>query len=180
MGYLTNFNKDSYHQKDLVKNHYCMRSPGNRVLRCLWRHGIRKFCRIPQILWRHRQLWTRFPDDRLIVSRCGYRRFFVIFWALSDGYLDENWSSNGSIYGYGDFIRRSAYWNTFNRRLWKISRKIFKTSTEINVHYGKTFRKKIGSAYWPDCSIKNVLGWVTCVQVSLYWCMSGQQQNLKK
>jgi len=67
------------------------RSPRIRVQSCSWSHRIRKFCRIPQILWRQRQLW--FPGDRLIVPRCCFWLFFVIFWALSDGYLDENWSS---------------------------------------------------------------------------------------
>jgi len=60
------------------------RSPGNRLQSCLWRHKIHKFCRFPRILWRHKQLWTRLPGDRLIVSRCNLRLFFVIFWALSD------------------------------------------------------------------------------------------------
>ena len=36
-----------------------------------------------RILWRHRQLWTRFPGDR-IIFRCYFWLFFVIFWALSD------------------------------------------------------------------------------------------------
>jgi len=31
-----------------------------RVQSCLWRNRIRKVCRIPRILWHHRQLWTRF------------------------------------------------------------------------------------------------------------------------
>jgi len=46
-----------------------------------------------QILWRLRQLWTRFPSDRLIVSRCCLRLIFVDWLALSNGYLDKNWSS---------------------------------------------------------------------------------------
>jgi len=65
-------------------------SPGNQVQSCLWRHRIRKFCRILRILWRHGQLWTRFPGDPLIVSRCCLGLFFVSFFALSDGYLDKN------------------------------------------------------------------------------------------
>jgi len=59
---------------------------------CLWRHRVLKFRWFPWIIWRHRQLWNRFPGDRLIVSWCCFRLFFVIFWALYDGYLDKKWS----------------------------------------------------------------------------------------
>ena len=65
-------------------------SPGNRAQSCLWRHRIRKFCRISRVLWRHRQ--TGFPVDRLVVSRRCLWLFFVSFSALPDG-LDKNWSS---------------------------------------------------------------------------------------
>jgi len=48
---------------------------------------------ICRALWRHRQLQTRFPGDRLIVEGCSFGLFFIIFWALSNGYLRKKWSS---------------------------------------------------------------------------------------
>jgi len=95
--YLTNVYRNS-HQEELknyeekFKAGYTIsRSPGNRVQSCLWRHRIRKFCRISRILWRHRQLWTRFPGNRLIV--CATLRFSSSFFELFLMAISTNWSS---------------------------------------------------------------------------------------
>jgi len=58
---------------------------GNRVKNCVWRHRIREIRQNLRILTSH-ATWTRFVNDRLIVSRCGFE--LLIFWAL----FDENWS----------------------------------------------------------------------------------------
>ena len=55
------------------------RSPLNRDQSWEWRHRMRWFCRILQILRRLRLLWIRFQSDRLILSGCGFGLFFVIF-----------------------------------------------------------------------------------------------------
>ena len=68
-------------------------SPGNRFQSCLRRHRIRGIRQNIRILCRHRQLLTRFPGDRLIVSKCCFRLLFVFFFFFSYGYFDKNRSS---------------------------------------------------------------------------------------
>jgi len=86
--------KSSKNDEEHYKQHLdtISRSSESRVQSCVWRHWIRGIRQNLRILWRHTQLWTRFLGDWLIVSRC-FWRFFVIFWTLSDGYLDKSWSS---------------------------------------------------------------------------------------
>jgi len=76
------------------------RSPGIRVQRCQWLHGIREIRQNFRIQWRHRQLLTQFPGDRLIASRCGFWLFFLNFWVLFERYLDKNWSSTPFTFEY--------------------------------------------------------------------------------
>jgi len=82
---------------------------------------IHKFCQILQILWRHTQFWTRFPGDRLIVSRCCFWLFFVIFWVLSDRYRDKNWSSSPiKVISFSAYIFLLFFKTKKKRRFWSV------------------------------------------------------------
>ena len=85
MGYLTSFIEIAIRKTSKIDEEKSKAVPRYNI-----RNRIRKFCRIPRILWRHRKLiWTWFPGNQLFAWNCGFRLFFVFFWALSDGYLDK-------------------------------------------------------------------------------------------
>jgi len=73
------------------------------------------------------------------------------------------------------FIVTCRCWSVRNE--WHLDdRSIFKSSrqwndVEVKSSFGILFTLwfSVGSVYWPDCPIWDVLGWVPCVQITFHW-----------